>query len=214
MRKSHYALLALLLFAACRKYDLPVDNGCISRIARQNFMVKSNDSAVAVNLLKQNNIPYSDLQFEYINFDTVKNNSVTNIFQNVFAIQFINNLPVLSFDMGYTFKNGVFQQFSGKRYSGINLDTRSQQLLPRLRELYIAAVGKNTSSDNAAKLKDSCLVAEFGYYDLNGNVDNSTPNFVKAWSVSPKSAPYPQVFFRDDNGNMILYNGGFVLDAN
>lgn len=212
MRRSYYALLALLLFAACRKYDLPVDNGCISRIARQSFMVKSSDSAIAVNLLKQNNIAFNDLQFEYIHFDTVKNNGTTDIFQNVFAIQFINNLPVLSYDMGYTFKNGVFQQFSGKRYSGVTLDTRSEQLLPRLRELYITEVSKNTSSDNAAKLKDSCLVAEFGYYDLNGNVDNSTPNFVKAWSVSPKHAPYPQVFFRDDNGKTILYNGGFVLD--
>jgi hypothetical protein len=210
MRKSYYALFALLLFAACRKNDLPVDNGCISRVTKQNFKIKSSDSVTAINLLKQNNIVYNDLQFEYITFDTVKNVGSTDVYQNVFAIQFINGLPVLSYDLGYSFKNSVFQQLSGKKYSGVNLDTRAQQLLPRLRELYITEVSKNTSSDNAARFKDSCLVAEFGYYDLNGNVPNSTPNFVKAWSVTLNNFSYPQVFFRDDNGTTILYNGGIV----
>ena len=212
MRKIYYALLVLVSLNSCKKYDLPVDNGCIERITRQNFMVKTSDSAVAVNLFKQNNIAYSDLQFEYINIDTAKNDLGSDIFQNVFAIQFINGLPVLSFDMGYSFKNGIFQQFTGKRYSGVNLDTRAQQLLPRLRELYVAEVSKNTTNDNAAKLKDSCLVAEFGYYDLNGNVDNSTANFVKAWSVTPKHALYPQVFFRDDNEKTIVYYGGICTE--
>lgn len=209
--KLYIALSALLIFASCQKNGVPIDNGCISLIKRQNFRITATDSAAAVKLLKQNNIPYNDndLQFEYIRSDTVIINGSTNIFQNIFAIQYLNGLPVLSYDFGYAFKDGAFQQITGKRYNGVNLDTHSTQILPRLRKLYITEVNKN--SNNAVSFKDSCLVATFGYYDLNATNNNSTSAFVKAWRVMPKNSPYPQAFFRDDNGQTITYYGGVVL---
>jgi hypothetical protein len=149
---------------------------------------------------------------EYVWADTTTTNGSITIHQSLSAIQYINGLPIISYDFGYLFKNNILQETTGKIYSSINLDTRSTQTLPRLRELYIAEVGKNAIANNATKLEDSCLVAQFGYYDLNATINNSTPNFVKAWGVTPKHAPYPQVFFRDDNGKTILYNGGFILD--
>ena len=69
----------------------------------------------------------------------------------------------------------------------------------------------------AAAFKDSCLTAQFGYYDLNVDdtalVNDHTPNFIKAWSVKPAHSAYPQILFRDDNGAMILYNPGITFDS-
>jgi len=56
----------------------------------------------------------------------------------------------------------------------------------------------------ALGLKDSCLVAVFGYYDLNIDLANKG-NFVKAWYVHPKKSQWPQGYFRDDTGAAILF---------
>src|SRR3981081_2141325 len=110
MKKIYYALFALLVFVSCKKNDLPVNNGCISQVRRQKFWLTSTDSFFAVKLLKQNNMPYNDVQFEYVHSDTVTISSVTNVYQHISAIQYLKGLPVLSYDFGYSFKNGVFQE--------------------------------------------------------------------------------------------------------
>jgi hypothetical protein len=210
MKKIYHALFALLVFVSCKKSDLPVDNGCISQVRRQNFGLTGTDSLFAVKLLKQNNIPYNDVQFEYVNSDTVTISVVTNIYQHISAIQYLKGLPVLSYDFGYSFKNGVFQEITGTKYNSVNLDTRAALSLPRLRELYMTEINKNSSAAIAAGFKDSCLVAEFGFYDLNGGPNPHTPSFVKAWRVMPKHASYPLGFFRDDSSQTIAYYTGLI----
>jgi hypothetical protein len=210
MKKIYYALFALLVFVSCKKNDLPVNNGCISQVRRQNFGLTSTDSLFAVKLLKQNNMPYNDVQFEYVHSDTVTISGVTNVYQHISAIQYLKGLPVLSYDFGYSFKNGVFQEITGTKYNSVNLDTRATLSLPRLRELYMTEINKNSSVAIAAGFKDSCLVAEFGFYDLNGGPNPHMPNFVKAWSIRPKHAVYPLGFFRDDNGQKIAYYRGLI----
>lgn len=216
MKKLYCALITLSIFSACKKSDLPADSGCISQVTRQNFGVTTSDSIAAVQLLKQNNLPTNDLVLEYVHNDTITYTVPSYINQYVFGVQYINGLAILSYDFGYTFKNGVFKEVTGARYSAVNLDTRPTQHLPQLRGLYITEISKNRGSDIAAAFKDSCVVAQFGYYDLNVDfkvsTNDHTPNFVKAWSVKPKHTPYPQVIFRDDNGKTIVYNGGPVLD--
>jgi hypothetical protein len=142
MKKIYYALFALLIFVSCKKSDLPVDNGCIGPITRQNFGLSSADSLYAVKLLKQNNMPYNDLQFEYVHSDTVTISGVTNVYQHISAIQYLKSLQILSYDFGYTFKNGVFQGITGTKYNSVNLDTRANLSLPQLRKLYVAEVNK------------------------------------------------------------------------
>jgi len=216
MKKIYLITIAILALTSCKKGEqLPGDNGCISQIERQNFGVTASDSIAAVQLLKQNNLPTNDLVLEYVHNDTITYTVPSYINQYVFGIQYINGLAILSYDFGYTFKNGVFKEVTGARYSVVNLDTHPTQHLPQLRALYISEISKNRGSDIAAAFKDSCVLAQFGYYDLNVDfnvpVNDHTPNFVKAWSVKPKHAPYPQVIFRDDNGKTIVYNGGPVL---
>lgn len=216
MKKLYLIAIALTTVAACKKTGtLPGDSGCISQIKRQNFGVTASDSIAAIQLLKQNNLPTNDLVLEYVHNDTITYATPTYINQHVFGVQYINGLAILSYDFGYTFKNGVFTGVTGARYSGVNLDTHPTLHLPQLRALYISEITKNKGSDIAAAFKDSCVVAQFGYYDLNVDfnvlTNDHTPNFVKAWSVKPKHAPYPQIVFRDDNGKTIVYNGGLVL---
>ena len=207
MKKIHLALIIVLAFAACKKSDIPGDNVCISQVKMQNFNVKSSDSVAAITLLKQNAIPYSDLQLSFVGFDTVKSGPNTGIYQYVFAVQYINGLPVLSTHIWYQFKNNILQSTTGTNYSSVSLFGGSALSLPQLRELYLNATIKNNS---VVSFKDSCLVAQFGYYDLSA-LSGGAPNFVKAWSVTPRNyEAYPQVFFRDDNGATILYNGGPV----
>jgi hypothetical protein len=216
MKKLYCALFAFSIFSACKKSDLTADSGCISQVKRQIFRVTASDSLAAVQLLKENNLPTTDLELEYVYNDTITYTVPSYINQYVFGVQYINGLAILSYDFGYTFKNGVFKEVTGARYSAVNLDTRSTQHLPQLRELYITEISKNRGSNIAAAFKDSCMVAQFGYYDLNVDfnvpTNDHTPNFVKAWSVKPKHTTYPQVVFRDDNGKTIIYNGGPVLD--
>lgn len=216
MKKLYYLSFALLIFSACKKSDLPADNGCITQINRQNFGVTASDSIAAVQLLKQNNLPTNDLVLEYVHNDTITYTLPSYVNQYVFGIQYINGLAILSYDFGYSFKNGVFKEVTGARYSAVNLDTHPTQHLPQLRALYMAEITKNRGKDIAAAFKDSCVVAQFGYYDLNVDfnvlTNDHAPNFVKAWSVKPKHAPYPQVVFRDDNGKTIVFNNGPMPD--
>ncbi|WP_426670051.1 hypothetical protein ACPPVU_02165 [Mucilaginibacter sp. McL0603] len=211
MKKIYLIAFIALAFASCKKNDqLPGDGGCITRIKRQNFNIKSSDSVSAIQLLKQNNIPYNDIQLEYFSsYDVPTSDVNAGTYQSVFVIQQINGLPVLSGEIWYQFKNNVLQATSGVRYGAINLSTSSALQLTQLRAAYIAEVNKHNST-LATGLKDSCLVAQFGYYDLNDNV-NSTPNFVKAWWVAPKNASYPQAVFQDGSGKTINYNSGIIL---
>ena len=124
MKKLYLIVLLSLTFASCKKNDqLPGDNGCISQVKRQNFSVTSSDSISAIQLLKQNNIPYSDLQLEYFSSYTVPTGDNAGTYQNVISIQRINGLPILSGELWYQFKNNILQSTTGTRYGSVNLDT-------------------------------------------------------------------------------------------
>jgi hypothetical protein len=210
-------LLGSLVFAACRKTDnIPADSGCISKIHRVDYHVSAADSLAAVALLKQNNIPYDNVDFEYVSSYSVGD---TAHYTSVFFIQEINGLPIISGDFWYQFKNNVLQTVNGKKYSGVPLDTHSKLTLPQLRQLFLKAVaqykyGPNVVSETPVSINDSCVVAEFGYYDLNTYTKDAPANFVKAWSVSPTPGSFPQALFRDDNGALIVYHGPIVFASN
>ena len=210
MKKIYLIVFVALAFTSCKKNDqLPGDSGCITQIKRQNFDIKNTDSVTAIQLLKQNNIPYNDVQLEYFssyNIPTGESNPGT--YQSVFVIQQINGLPILSSQIWYQFTNNVLQTTTGIRYNEINLNNTPSFQLPQLRAAYLAAATKN-DSPIAAQLKDSCLVAQLGYYDLNSNI-SSTPNFVKAWLIMPQHSSYPQVTLQDGNGKTLVYFNGII----
>jgi hypothetical protein len=209
MKKIYCILFALFILVACKKTELGSDNGCISQIKKH--YIGGADSLAAVQLLKANNIPYTNLAFENISLhDTVNNADGTHVYQSIFALQYFNGLPVLSDAILYTFVDGIHKITSGTSYSSINLNTRASLTLPQLRKLYIAALNKNNTL-NAASYKDSCLVAQLGYYNLNVTKPNTAANFIKVWYVSPQHTLFPSALFRDDNGQTINFDTGFVF---
>src|ERR1700744_4984242 len=146
MRNAYLVLIIALVFVSWRKNDIPGDNGCISQVKRVNFGIKSPDSVAAIALLKQNGISYSNLQLSFVSFDTVKNYYNAGIYQNVFAVQYVNNLPVLSSHIWYQFENNALQSTTGTKYSSAPSFGGSALSLPQLRELYLNATIKNNSA--------------------------------------------------------------------
>jgi hypothetical protein len=208
MKKMYFVLFVLLAFVACKKNEFPGDNGCISRITKH--YVTAADSLAAVKLFQQNSIPYSNLSFEGISLnDTARNVGSTDVYQHIFAIQHFNGLPVLSDVIEYTFKNGIYFSLTGNSYNSINLNNRPFLSLPQLRKLYLNERAKNGYA--AASFRDTCLVTEFGYYNLNAGMNNPALNFVKVWTVTPKNSYYPIATIRDDDGQTINYSSGIVF---
>jgi hypothetical protein len=208
MMKLFVFLIAITILTSCKKNNPIVDNGCISQINVLSFSMPMADSITAVQLLKQNHLPTDDLQVEYIiQHDTTTVNGVAGVYQYIYAVQYLKGIPILSSDFGYLFKEGIFKQIEGARFTNIDLDTHPKQPLPQLRSLFLDQVNKKMGANGLAALKNSCLVAQFGYYDLNARsaVPNHTPNFVMAWSITPKYKQFPNVLIRDDNEALIAY---------
>ena len=208
MKKVFLILCAVIALGSCKKNEVAGDNGCISQRQKKSFGLNPADSLAALQLLNNNHMPTNDIQMERIELrDTING---AHIYQYIAAIQLIKGLPVLSDDFGYNFRDGIYQQTSGKKYTSVSLDTHPTLSLRLLRSLYMAETKKNNNATYSANFKDSCLVARFGYYNLNAGTGNETPNIIKAWAVTPKNADYPVGIFRDDNGNTIIYNTGIV----
>lgn len=88
MKKLHYLLFLLPLLAACKKNRMPQPaDGCITRVKEIRFFLTPADSAAAMRVLRKNNLPANDLQVEYIQQDTITANGLTNVSQNLFAVQ-------------------------------------------------------------------------------------------------------------------------------
>ncbi len=203
-------LFALLIFSACQKgAELPADNGCISQISQQNYSIKSADSVSSIQLMKQNGIPCDDIQLEYVASYSVPEGDNAGNYQSVFVIQLINRLPILSSTIWYQFKNGTLISTTGTRYTAVRLDTHPAFRPADLRAIFLSEVQKH-NAPMASSFRDSCLVAQFGYYDLNA-LSGGSPNIVKAWVITTSHRQVPQVTVEDGSGTLINYNAGFIL---
>lgn len=206
MKKIYCILLfGAIVVVSCKKNNvIGTDNGCITRIRAHN--IGGADSLAAAKLLQQNNIPNGNLGFERVILnDTITNILGSTVYQHVFALQYFNGLQLFNSDMGYHFKGGVLQSSSGTRYSSINLNTVPSLSLLQVRKLYVDELSKDTYKA-VLTYKDSCLVAEFGYFNLN--TTGTATDFVKVWRVSPKNSSYPQAFFLDNTGSTLSYFNG------
>jgi hypothetical protein len=206
MRVAYILLFCLLCFASCKKGNTTIADGCISRIKRH--YINGADSLAAVSLLKKNNIAYSNLAYDRIILnDTIKNvtTGAASVYQHIFALQYFNGLPLFFSDLGFHFNEGVFQSSTGARYNSINLNTVAVLPLQQVRRLFLAETSRNGLT---ATMKDSCLSAEFGYYNLGNGINNSGTNFVKAWFVTPQNSIYPQALIQDGTGNILYFFNG------
>ena len=176
--------------------------------------MSAQDSTKAADLFKKNNMSPDNLVFTRLMFhDTISNSQGTTVYQHLFAVQYFNGLPVLFTEAGYHFRDEVYWTEIGTVYQQNQApsDTRPVLTLPQMRALFMNQVNKD---GYMTTLKDSCLVAEHGYYDLNVGISYSTPKLVKAWAVTPAHSSYPQAVFRDDKDGTLIYYFDGIETAN
>jgi len=204
MKKIHLILILPLIIYSCKKTGtLPNGNGCVTQIKRENYNIKPADSLAAIHLFQQNNMDYGNLSFERIMLhDTIGG----HIYQHIFATQNFNGLQIMSGDAGYHFMDGVYQSTLGKVYGSVSLDNHAHLGLTEVRSLYMSeAIDKQGLNST---YRDSCVTAQFGYYDLNAGTGNESTKLTKAWRVELKNNIYPIAIFRDDNGQLIAFDSG------
>ena len=220
MKKLIFIFACLsLVFIACKKEHKTTgiigdDYGCINRkmTTAQDTTVALSDYIFARQLFQSSNIDQSDLKMESVRYDTIIN--FNNQIQHqviVMEQQYINNLPILNVEAKYTFNNGAYDYFSGKLISSCNLDTIPTLRLTQVRGRYVAALIASNSPAYLTAYKDSCLIAEFGYYDINTGSSNKTVNIVKAWHVYPvNNGGLPEAYIKDD-GTLLLFFNGIII---
>jgi hypothetical protein len=212
MKNSFFALLmATVITCSCNKdnnsNDTPLPNGtgCIERI-----IIPANS-----------NVSFSTAEYNEINGLFVSNgvnkpnyryfrSYVINGTRLVHTMQYANGLPIFNKDLNFNFNNGVFGSFAGYLTNGTTLNTLQTLSLPQLRTLFID--NAEQFEHKGLQYKDSCVKAEFGYYDLNSGSGSTTEDIVKSWKLTLKSSTepfeYPIAYYRDDNGSLIYYDNG------
>ncbi|TFF34801.1 hypothetical protein [Mucilaginibacter psychrotolerans] len=214
MKKALLFLLlpAMLALAACNKAVLQ-DNGCVTEYIRPLNPVGDAAYAKIKTLFQNNGISYQGLSFYRADFnDNIPLNGVINVYQHTVAMQYFNGLPLLNGDIGYHFMNGVFTTTISPRYSSINIGTGKHLQLSQVRKLFLDEIQKDGFYANRS-YKDSCMSAEFGYYNVTPDGPTPTPQFIKAWKITPSGSDYPVAYFRDDDAAMLSYfNGIFTVN--
>lgn len=204
MKTLGLILFLFVLLASCKK---DAGNGCISQTTALPAVAAIYKDSIET-LFKSNNISPDNKEFlTYNSWTTNDPGSPHTFFQLVTANQLSNGLPIFFSYLDYTFENGAPNILSGKVYGKANLDTHSSLNLSVLRQLAITEAVNKQGID--LTFKDSCFVAQFGYYDLNrDSITDTTTSFVKAWEVHPAHSPFPQCYIRDDNGATLYFDSG------
>src|ERR1700761_7453551 len=168
MKKLFYPLLVVALFASCKKAAKKIsDNGCISQVAVNHL--SGADSITIAGLMKSNNLPTTNMVFyTYQTYNALGPQNQTADFQIAEAWYLQNGLPLFFYDETYGFANGVLNGPSPLSNQTVSLDTKSTLNLQTLRDSFLVEdQGIEYNKTIAAGMKDSCLVAVFGYYNLN-----------------------------------------------
>ncbi len=224
MRKAIFALLiSAASVGACHKPDksgpnpgnLPSDGGCIERVVvtPADHLIKSSDVAEANALFSANSISTDRFRYyQYLRDSLQTYYAPYTKFdeQTVKTDEFTNGLRVFTSQVIFQFKNGKLDYQSGHPTGGTSLDTNPALTLGQLRKLFVDDVER---FDHAgAMYKDTCLKAEFGYYDINAGTSNAPEVLVKAWRITRKNSSYPTEypvgFYRDGDGARIGYDNG------
>lgn len=224
--KNHIIALVLLTLAisSCQKENTtPVvkivdNNGCIEwqkiRVTDHSGYA-INDSTIRIidKLFASNKIDRSQYRYVYYSNDSTQTYFPPYAKSDdklVRVKEFANGLEIFTGELGFLFKNNVFQYRSGNPSSGTRLDTSPNLAAGQLRAMFLADIEQ---FDRAGRqYKDSCFRAEFGYYNINAGTSNPTENLVKAWKVTVKNRThlyvYPIAYYQDKNGALIYYDNG------
>lgn len=203
MKNVFIFLFLAVGLASCKKNNN--EGGCISLKTGINA-VSASDQAAIQTLLNNNHLTANNQVFVFytvIEPPTAGPAGIT--YQTAESIQVRNNLPIFMSTLTYQFTNGVFKELDGKQFGKVNLDTRPSLNLSILRQLYLSEINKQGIDQS---FKDSCLVAQFGYFNTHFNTMDTTTNIVKAWDVHPAHSQYPTCYINDVTGGTLYYDDG------
>jgi hypothetical protein len=210
--KYSLIVISFLILAACKKSatPLPQDPGCISRISIPvtAHTIAGADISTVQGLFSSNGI--DDRNFQYFRYlhDTLQTQypPYTAYDEKLVRVnQYANGLRIFNKDMNYLFLEGRLNFIAGYRSKGTGLGIDPFLTLPQLRGIYLREV---SAHGGGSAFKDSCIAAQFGYYDLHSGTSDTTEKLIKAWHLTPRQSSYPEAFIRDDNGALIYYFNG------
>jgi hypothetical protein len=220
MRNSFLLLLVLsFLLLACKKDSsvtdtIPEDNGCIvfKKVLvtdHAGYTINSGNIAIINSLFASNGINASNFRYYYYSNDSTQtffppfakfDNKVVRLWE------FNNGLEIFNGTRLFQFKNNVLNYTGGIATHGTALDTLRHLTIGQLRALYMGHAEQ--FEQKATQYKDSCLDAEFGYYNIYAGTGNSTEQLIKAWKVSMKNNGYPLAYYQDNDGKLLSYDNG------
>lgn len=145
--------------------------------------------------------------YAYQSYHALDQNSQEGFYQLASAKQVSNGLPIFFEDITFAFENGKLngpppapQYIAG----GIALNNKPTLSLQTLMNIFVKT--DDAKEATSISIKDSTLVAQLGYYNLNENdLLDKTPSYITAWYVHPAHSLWPQGYFRDDTGEVILF---------
>ncbi|MBO2012596.1 hypothetical protein [Hymenobacter negativus] len=126
--------------------------------------------------------------------------------QSVMVEEYINGLPLFTGNISFLFKNGVFSFRGGNLSGGTSLSTTPALQAGQVRSLFFATTARFDPSNS--NVREQCVSAQFGYYNLNAGSGNQSENLVKAWKIKVKNADYPFAYYQDNGGLLIYYDNG------
>jgi hypothetical protein len=202
-------VLIILTFLACKK-SLEEDNGCVQKLVipvSSQGTLSTSDYNLINTLFTTNGINRSNLRPIRTYRDSMSTYNGTYDFRNVHVLEYTKDLPIFTGTLNFSFKNGIFESYAGRLLTGITPDITPSLSLGQLRKLFIDDIELFNHKGN--QFKDSCVNAEFGYFNLNSGTGNNTENIVKAWHLTPRHIAYPEAYYQD-NGQRIYYFDGIV----
>src|SRR3569833_400240 len=205
MKRISCALFVLLSFASCKKEKelAKIDYGCIGQ-SQVLTSISGADSVTVYGLFQANQFSTDSLVFnDYDAHWQMDNDLVYNYYQDVNAVQIKNGLPVFYGDVYVQFTYGYANSISGKYDIIVNLPHKPSLNYQKLRSIYLdEGIIKNQIN---ASFRDSCYVAQFGYYNLSRDTPWVAPKLITAWKVRPKGSKYPVGYFKDSDGSAIYF---------
>jgi hypothetical protein len=207
MRNLYIILLIIIVFSCKKNENIPEDNRCANLVNDDlNVQLLSDREMDSIKyIFNKNHLGYENLQFWHYSEDLG--------FKYVGAYQFVNNLKLFTDYWGFEFdKNDSLLYLGGDSIANFSLTDKPKLSLAQVRWIFMNAVNNDEWYKNNNEIKDSCVIMEFGYYDLNSGSGNQLTNYTTAWYIKPNKKDYPFAFIDDLREQLITYSNGIIIN--